>query len=91
MAKPLLTIDEATRTKNPGAVWLILGIPIGCGIGIALHNLALGVGIGFLLGATIAMFAVKKEGRAISPVAKTAMVVALIAVLAFAIVRVIKK
>jgi hypothetical protein len=55
MTHPLFTIDEATRAKNAGAVWLILGIPIGCGIGIALHNLALGVGIGLFLGATIAV------------------------------------
>ena len=91
MTKPLFTIDEATRAKNTGALWLILGIPIGCGIGVALHNLALGVGIGFFLGATIAMFSLKKEGRAISPVTKTVMVVGLIAVLAFAIVSVIEK
>ena len=91
MTKPLFTIDEATRTKDTGALWLILGVPIGCGIGIALHNLALGVGIGFLLGATIAMFTVRKGGRAISPVTRTAMVVGLIAVLAFAVVSVMKK
>jgi len=91
MTKPLFTIDEATRAKNAGALWLILGIPIGCGIGIALHNLALGVGIGLFLGATIAMFSVKKEGRAVSPVTRTAMAVGLLAVVAFAIVSVMKK
>ncbi len=91
MSKPLFTIDEATKAKKTGALWLILGIPIGCGIGVALHNLALGVGIGLFSGATIAMFSAKREGRAVSPVTKTAMVLGLVAVLAFAIVSVMKK
>ena len=90
MSHSIETIDNAKKAKVQEALWLIPGIPIGCGIGIALHNLALGVGLGLFLGGTIAVFRVKNEDRPVSPITKIAMVVCFIAVLVFAIARTIK-
>ena len=75
MINPVETNDAAAKANLKEAPWLILGIPIGCGIGVALGNLALGVGYGILLGATIMVFRVKKEDRSVSPIVKIALVV----------------
>jgi hypothetical protein len=83
--------DTATKTIKSEFLWLFFGIPIGCGIGIAIKNLALGVGIGMLCGATIMVFRVKKDGRSVGALLKIALVVCLCAALFAAVLTVSKK
>lgn len=72
-------IDDNPKTKRIEATWPVLGVAMGCGIGVALRNLALGVGIGMLLGATIMVFRLKASGRRVSSVLTVCLIVALVA------------
>ncbi|HEY4301373.1 MAG TPA: hypothetical protein VGM73_10890 [Candidatus Didemnitutus sp.] len=75
--------EGADETKRAAFPLLVLGVPLGCAFGIALRNLALGIGIGMLLAATVMVFRGKKDGRNFSPVMRVALVVTCVAVLAF--------
>jgi hypothetical protein len=85
MKNPSESNRDDTLAKKKEMPWLILGIPVGCGIGVALGNLALGVGFGLLLGGTIRVFTPKKEGQNVSPIVKIALVVCLLAILSIGI------
>ena len=75
------TSEDVSKAKKKAFPWLVFGVPIGCAIGVAIRNLALGIGIGLLIGATFMTFQAKKEERKISPVVVVALIIACAAML----------
>jgi hypothetical protein len=82
MSNSTPTTAVTGEVKKKEFPWIALGVPIGCAIGIAIRNLALGIGVGIILAATLVVFRAKKEGRKTSPVVQIALVIACAAVVA---------
>jgi hypothetical protein len=80
---PASTPSDAGEKKKKVFPWIVFGAPIGCGIGIAIRNLALGVGIGMLLAAFVMVFRAKKENPEIGRVTQIALIVAFVMVIVF--------
>ena len=53
--------DQKTPLQKRPQVWVGIGLAIGAGVGLALHDLPLGIGAGMLVGAIISIMQKKKE------------------------------
>lgn len=90
MSHPDAKEIPAATAKNRSVLWLVFGLPIGCGLGIILGNLALGIGLGMLFGTTVMVFRTNHNDVRVSPLLKIALLVGLIAGLLCALFTVAK-
>jgi hypothetical protein len=60
---PVSTTEDAAKSKKKEYAWIVLGIPLGWVIGVAMRNLQVGFGIGMILVATVLNLRIKKEER----------------------------
>ena len=72
-------VDQAEKRAFP---WIVLGVPIGCGVGVAIRNIGLGVGIGLVIGGTLMALQAKSAKPKVSPITLVALMVACAAMLA---------
>lgn len=51
------------KKATPLAFWVPIGVAIGSGIGVAIHNIAAGVGFGIAIGAGIGAMQIRKAKK----------------------------
>jgi hypothetical protein len=55
--------DQKTPLQKRPQVWVGIGLAIGAGVGLALHDLPLGIGAGMLVGAIISIMQKRKNDQ----------------------------
>lgn len=48
-------------TKKPFAVYVAIGIALGGGLGVALHNIPVGAGLGIAFGVVVGLLKTRKQ------------------------------
>jgi len=55
--------EQKTPLQKRPQVWVAVGLTIGAGVGLALHDLPLGIGAGMLVGAIISIMQKRKNDQ----------------------------